>query len=584
MGNSRLTPRKTDIRLNRRKLSILVPGVALAIRTAGAQERPATTTALAEGIEGEASIVRVTAARKSAMQTATPGATNGIEEHWRFETEGVIGSFGVVDDTLFITEDDDYHPTVYAVDLQAGTERWSLVIDGSQVDDKQRYTPTVVNGTVFLIAGDQSAPSVYALDARDGSERWHVETYGEIISVAPVALAAVGDTVFVGDIEGDVYALNAEDGTERWTFSTRKDPVTSIGEAISSIAVVEDTVFALTDDYVYAINAQVGTERRSFETSGLWKSLVVSDSTVFVIAGGGPVDAYVYAINAEDGAELWRFAAGQDVVPSLAVAGDTVFVITGYEVHAFSARDGSERWRFSSDDMAVSPLSVSDGIIFFGSNDYNVYAIDAHDGSQRWRSHVSDGLPTYLEVDDGAVFVCTGGSNELADSRMYVFDVQKGTERWRFDPDGYLGEPIVMGSNVLVPTANYVYALDAVDGSEQWHIETDVDGTNYQFPLFSVVADGIVYVAVDYDVVIALGSQIPRLAPGAKARIATKTTLRAAPNPSAVERAQLEQDTIVTLTGEPETRDDVVWWPVTVDDTGAMGWVEESALKPFVNG
>ncbi|MGB3307882.1 MAG: hypothetical protein WBA63_16965 [Thermomicrobiales bacterium] len=66
--------------------------------------------------------------------------------------------------------------------------------------------------------------------------------------------------------------------------------------------------------------------------------------------------------------------------------------------------------------------------------------------------------------------------------------------------------------------------------------------------------------------------------------MAETTFLRGGPAPTAVERAELKPDTFVTLTSESETAGNVVWWPVTVDETGDQGWVEASKLEPLTSG
>jgi hypothetical protein len=61
-------------------------------------------------------------------------------------------------------------------------------------------------------------------------------------------------------------------------------------------------------------------------------------------------------------------------------------------------------------------------------------------------------------------------------------------------------------------------------------------------------------------------------------------SLRGGPAPTAVERAELQPGTTVTITGESETAGEDVWWPVTVDETGDVGWVEASKLEPISSG
>lgn len=67
----------------------------------------------------------------------------------------------------------------------------------------------------------------------------------------------------------------------------------------------------------------------------------------------------------------------------------------------------------------------------------------------------------------------------------------------------------------------------------------------------------------------------PQLENGATAEVADGgTTLRGGPTETAVVRAEFDAGAVVTITGEAEvTADGVEWWPVSVNDTGEVGWV-----------
>jgi outer membrane protein assembly factor BamB len=309
----------------------------------------------------------------------------------------------------------------------------------------------------------------------------------------------------------------------------------------------------------------------------------VVDGVVYAKAGGT-----LYAVNADEGTERWRFDGGSPDYSTPAVVGGVVFVgcmLFGEEkgtlepsLLAVNADDGTEMWRFAvSTSIQLTP-AVMDGIVYFGDNGGTFLAVNTEDGNERWRFEAGGG-PSTPAVVDGVVYVRGSG--------LVALDATDGTERWRFEAGGRSSSPAVVDGVVYFGSeSKNLYAVDAVHGTERWQIAIGDDG--HASP---VVVGGRVYIG-SYDltngensgsVLYAIGAIVPKLSVGGTARVTEMTTLRGGPARTAVERAELNEDTVVTITGESETNGDVVWWPVTVNETGDQGWVEASKLEPLTS-
>jgi len=146
---------------------------------------------------------------------------------------------------------------------------------------------------------------------------------------------------------------------------------------------------------------------------------------------------------------------------------------------------GSEQWRFETDGRVVSSPTVGDGTVYVGSHDNNLYALDTTDGTEQWRFKIRDGFTSSPAVADGTVYA--GSRNGL-----YALDADgwsgskliDSPEQWRFKSGGN-SSPVVADGTVYIGN---LYAVDATDGTEQWHFEV--------FSIYSspTVADGTVYV------------------------------------------------------------------------------------------
>ncbi|AWB27447.1 outer membrane protein assembly factor BamB family protein [Halococcoides cellulosivorans] len=314
--------------------------------------------------------------------------------NWAYDTgEGFWDSSPtVVNGTVFAAGTE----TLYAIDANAGTERWV-----HEFDHLGTSSPAVVDGTVFV--GDQNGV-VTALDAETGAERWAFET-DDVVDSSPTV---VDGTVFVGSWDDSVYAIDAETGIERWSVETH--------EGVVSSPVVTGGVLYVgsMDGRLYALDAATGTEQWRFETDGpINASPTVASGTVFVPS----FDRHLYALDAKTGTEQWSVELHPPIDwdfggytgrlrSSPTVANGTVYVGSfGKALHALDAETGALEWHFESEHVFQSSPTVVSDTVFVGSNSGGVVALDTADGSTRWADENAPSVSASPTVADGTVFV-----------------------------------------------------------------------------------------------------------------------------------------------------------------------------------
>ncbi len=175
-------------------------------------------------------------------ETATQTATSVPRVVWR-QTVGnyLKSSPAVVDGTVFVGS---HARTVSALDIDDGTEQWTVETDGSVFGG-----PTVVDRTVYV----GTEEGLYAITAVDGSIEWRTTDLWNIRSQPTVR----DDTVYVGSDDTHVYALDIETGTVLWQSQSLGGHHSQI---LCSPAVVDDTVVVGTGDRaVVALDAETGT-------------------------------------------------------------------------------------------------------------------------------------------------------------------------------------------------------------------------------------------------------------------------------------------------------------------------------------
>jgi outer membrane protein assembly factor BamB len=295
-------------------------------------------------------------------------------------------------------------------------------------------------------------------------------------------------------------------------------------------------------------------------------------------------DGNLYAVNAADGAELWRFAYESSQLgfaPAPAVMDGVVYVVEGDgSLSAVNAADGTQHWKIdaSMDASFESSPVVANGFVYVAVWRFGrayLYALDAQSGAERWQyEQVARMKPA---VADGVAYIMGQGV-------LHAFDARSGTERWNHEVTGVSGVDCLLVADgvVYLSFGRTLVAVDAKTRAEIWRHSTESDGTSYD--VLPVVINGFVYFNGADGKLHALGAGSAKLSVGGAARVTEATSLRGGPSPTAVERAVLAPDTVVTLTNESKTVGNVVWWPVTVNETGSQGWVDGSKLEPLATG
>jgi outer membrane protein assembly factor BamB len=145
---------------------------------------------------------------------------------------------------------------------------------------------------------------------------------------------------------------------------------------------------------------------------------------------------------------------------------------------------GTLLWTFSADNAVWSSPVVSNGLVFFGSDDKSFYAVDAKTHQQAWKFATGGIIRSRPAVSDGVVFVSSD------DGVLHALDVSTGVEKWQTDigaanirtggafdvGSGYdyqQSSPVIAGGVVYVGSGAAEFdAVDAASGKLLWRFET----------------------------------------------------------------------------------------------------------------
>ncbi|GEM_PF-3952799 len=446
------------------------------------------------------------------------------KQKWFFETGGnVFGSPVVLNKMVYFGSDDK---NFYAIDRKSGKEKWRFT-----AQDKIRET-ALVSGKILVFYDEKGR--IYALKSKNGKELWNFDaghyideklclSDGKIYFYVPKeqlyclnlkdgqlvykvqvdgarrqngAIVAENGVLYL--LAGNLYSINQETGKEIWRYA---------GGGGSTAVIKGDVLYLAGSRKLAAININTSQE---IWTNDLWKGgagikpVIVNDS---IVTGSGekgiftldlatgqieghfkPIDARtataVYPYNGvlyfSDRGNYVYGLSHTDISPDVAVQESS----EGTMFREDFARTGSSKekgpralnkliWKYKTEGRIESTPVVSEGVVYFGSDDKMFYALDTSTGEERWTFETGGQITASPAVAGDLVIF---GSY---DHYLYGLDRKTGEERWRYYCLGRIvAAPLVEDGTVYwQDELGNMYSLDSSyrsgksiikDGTENW--------------------------------------------------------------------------------------------------------------------
>ena len=184
------------------------------------------------------------------------------------------------------------------------------------------------------------------------------------------------------------------------------------------------------------------------------------------------------ALRARDGKLLWSRPLPSRAESSPVVSNGRVwFGSENGTVYALRTKDGGVDWTYKAEGAVKAGLGLSGGNLYFGDYAGKVYAIRARDGHQTWKKSTSG---TALGFSSGTFYSTPAvafGRVYLGntDGNMYSYSAKDGALAWRMSTGSYVySSPAATrtaAGNALVYGGSYdgtFYAWDAKSGKVRW--------------------------------------------------------------------------------------------------------------------
>jgi outer membrane protein assembly factor BamB len=338
--------------------------------------------------------------------------------------------------TLFVATFDQ----LYAVHASDGMVRWCQQVKptqelikewSSRPDMRHRRpphlffgTPRVANGVVYVCASG-SGRYTYAFNAGDGTLRWRTPTDAWSVSIpfGDFAVPIVKD----GIVYHGTYVLDAQDGTVLWRIAIDTG-------WLSPHALVEDTIYAMSQMGVYAINAHNGEVYWLYqpdEHTIMSGPLVVADHLLYVGTSGSvahPEKSYCCALDTEKGTEQWRYPMGSYI--GAVIHNESIYVSSGDRyLYALQKHNGSLRWKYQFVTSGHDSATIAENVLYLNRD--GAYAQSLADGRVLWHQDLGSSSSVYFTpsvIVDGVVYLARIDGHWQ--SILYALNASNGTEYW----------------------------------------------------------------------------------------------------------------------------------------------------------
>jgi outer membrane protein assembly factor BamB len=298
--------------------------------------------------------------------------------------------------------------------------------------DSVESTAAIVGNTVYVGSLDGY---LHALDLATGKERWKYKG-GPFKAPASVQYG----TVYIGDLDGLFHAVEAVTGQKRWTFETQGD-ITAGANFVG-----KQVLFGSGDQMLYCLQAD-GKEAWRFRVPGgpvMATPAVVGERTF--VSG---CDSTLHVIDATNGKELTAVDLGSQTGATPAVRGDQLYVgtMSSNQVLAVDWKKGEVLWRFEAAHRPMpffASAAVTDDLVVVGSQDRRVHALDRKTGQEVWQFTTGGKVDSSPVVSGQRVYF---GS---LDKYLYVLDVKTGKELKKHNLGGEITASPAVGGGCLV--------------------------------------------------------------------------------------------------------------------------------------
>lgn len=274
-------------------------------------------------------------------------------------------------------------------------------------------------------------------------------------------LSASDAILFASTLKGDSYSFDISTGKSLGRFS-------STGRASFSTPVVYDNNLIITSSgdnssRIFSYNLLKGEAQWQRNVSWVESSPVLAGENIYVSNTSGEL----YKLNVKSGNIIWKSKEGKylkSFYNSPTVSKNVIYIgdNTGY-MNAYESEHCRLLWSYKTAASIYCDASVSEGRVYFGSDDKCFYSIDTL-GNLKWKKDLGTKFLSSPSFFKGSVII------SAVDGNVYSLDRENGNIIWTFHTKGVISaSPLLHKDKIFIGSYDkFFYCINASDGKELW--------------------------------------------------------------------------------------------------------------------
>ncbi|MBI2427606.1 MAG: PQQ-binding-like beta-propeller repeat protein [Ignavibacteriales bacterium] len=285
--------------------------------------------------------------------------------------------------------------------------------------------------------------------------------YDASAGFAQSPMTIVGNTMFVGTLQGELHAVNLETG-KRFGYMKTFSPVQAAPTLFHEYIIIATESGK---ENLIAYKMDDGEERWIRDMGGVVASPLVWNDRLIVGGLNGKLTSFE-----QYGIEQWSFNTGSEIRSSPALANGIVYCASAQgKVFALDATSGALVWQSSTGSAVYAGLTVADSTLIVASRDSSIYLFNAATGELLKKISTTNKIMASPSSANGALYVPS------LEGTVTAYSLENGNVLWEFTAKSVINTtPFITPSALFVASLDhYIYALDPATGAVLWKREME---------------------------------------------------------------------------------------------------------------
>ncbi len=291
----------------------------------------------------------------------------------------------------------------------------------------------------------------YAIDITSGKSLGRTSTLGRSSYSTPVIFKNNIIIASSGDKDSKLFSYNLITGIIQWQRN--------VGWVESSpVMVGNNVIISSLNGEIYNINARTGSINCTagrFDKKSSPESFYTSPTIVNNMVLAGNSDGYMYSFDDQSCNSLWKFKTNSSIFCDASVSNGKIYFGSDDDNFYCIDTSGNFLWKKNLNTKFLSSSTFYNDLVITAGVDGNVYAMNKNNGDSAWIFHTKGTIEASPVLHMDKIFI---GS---FDKNFYCLNAENGKELWRYESEGRIKTSAVIWKDYIFVGGDdkYIYCF-----------------------------------------------------------------------------------------------------------------------------